>query len=288
VAYLRYRRYRYGSLMALVGVSALYDDFSSATFKSPLWDHRYGDVVLYNGYARVGCAHTGGIPVYSALYTPGPVPADTWTLAGSTLFGRFAELPVAGIAPVAYASVNVLSAVPGTYLGFFYDAVSSYISAGNHVSWADPGVVAWPYTPDSSWFRVDHDGVNVTWRTSPDGKTWVTRRTEPVAVWMASDVALSCQAVRTGGTNDYAGFDNLNVYDCVVTPSRIGIATVVPTPSMSIGTTPTPPRMNLMTTLPYPHIVATHIIPPQTNATVTTRGLSGRATTHALRGSASA
>lgn len=257
--------------MTRYSASTIYDDFSAGTFKSPLWDSSYGDVTLYGGYARIGCASSGGSPAYSALYTTGPAPGDTFTFDTATLLGEFAELPAAGGATVAYAQVVVLSPTAGTYIGILYDAVSGYMSAGNYVGYSDAGLVVWAYDAASKWFRFAHDGTALTWATSPDGVTWTTRRTEASApAWLTGDVEFMAQATRADGVNDYAGVDNINVIDTTVTPPVVVGTAAIPATTVSAGATVTPTAVAGAATVPGPAL--------STGVTVTPGPVVGMAT----------
>ena len=239
--------------MTRYSASTIYDDFSAGTLKSPLWDSSYGDVALYGGYARIGCASSGGSPAYSALYTTGPGSGDTFTFDTATLFGEFAELPVAGGATVAYAQVVILSPTPGTYVGILYDAVSGYMSAGDYVGYSDAGLVVWAYDASSRWFRFAHDGTGITWSTSPDGLTWTVRRTVASApAWLAGDVEFMAQATRADGADDYAGVDNINVIDTTVTPAVVVGTATISAPTLSAGVTVTPVVVIGTATVPDP------------------------------------
>ena len=72
----------------------------------------------------------------------------------------------------------VTSTTAGTRIGWRYDAGTGVISAQSQTAFADGSAVNLTYSAiDHAWLRVRESGGTVTWETSGDGYTWVSRRT---------------------------------------------------------------------------------------------------------------
>ena len=199
--------------MAIVPVGGLVDTFGSV---SAYWNASYGGATALGGYGHIPCAHVGGSPSYAALRSTFPAAGDTWTMLSTALYLEAVTMPVAGSATVCYCQLAITSATSGTYLSILYDAVGGNISCGSYTGFSDAGLVVFPYVPASHrWWRIRSGLGALYWETSPDGIVWTARRSMGVQPsWIATDaVGVQLDSVRNGGADDYARFDNVNIFD---------------------------------------------------------------------------
>lgn len=181
----------------------LLDDFDDNVRDPALWSGSYGGVSEVGGRARVPC--TTDFSGYAS--------APQWTLAGSSLACRVHPPAAGGAAAEALAEVFVISAVGGTDAGFSVNAATGQLVCLARGGYFDPAPVTLPYDPAAhAWLRLLESGGVLYWDTSPDARTWTTRRSAAAPSWTADgDLAVVLAGHRDSGTADFAEFDNFNI-----------------------------------------------------------------------------
>jgi len=185
------------------GFGMLQDRFDDGIRDGALWPGSYGDVAETGGRARVPC--TTGYAAY--------VSAGSYTLAGAQVACRVYGPAAGGATAEALAEVLVLSSTGGTDAGFSLNAASGLLRLISRVGYTDPGQVDLAYDPTAhAWVRLRESDGTLAWDTSPDGRTWTTRRTTASPAWVSGTTLTAILAGhRDGGTGDYCEFDSFNI-----------------------------------------------------------------------------
>src|SRR5690606_18568864 len=164
----------------------------------PEWGNSYEGVAEIDGQARVPCK--------AGLYA-GYQTGRAWTFAGASIFLKLATVPAASTGTVVTCDFLIICAVPGTNLGFEYNAVTDTLRMMSNTEYWDPDAVELPYDAEAHlWLRLREDGTNVYWDTSPDGSTWTNRRTLATPAWVTTsidDTAVDLWSYRDAGVEDY-------------------------------------------------------------------------------------
>ncbi|CAL9665122.1 hypothetical protein SUDANB1_07172 [Streptomyces sp. enrichment culture] len=185
-------------------LSALVDNFNDNDL-GPEWGDSYGGVSETGGQARVPCA----AGTYAGYQT-----GRAWTFAGASVYLKLATRPAASTGTNVTCNFLIICAVPGTSVGFEYNAVTGVLRLASNVDYWDAAAVELTYSPtDHLWLRLREDGTNVYWDTSPNGSTWTNRRTLATPAWIPAsvdDTAVDLWAYRDAGVTDYAAYDNVN------------------------------------------------------------------------------
>src|SRR5690606_37331628 len=169
------------------------------------------------------------VPCKEGLYA-GYQTGRAWTFAGASIFLKLATVPAASTGTVVTCDFVIICAVPGTSIGFEYNAVTGTLRLMSNVDYWDPDAVELPYDPVAHlWLRLREDGTNVYWDTSPDGSTWTNRRTLATPAWVTTsidDTAVDLWSYRDAGVEDYAAYDNVNTLSdgAVITGAGTGSA----------------------------------------------------------------
>lgn len=185
------------------GFGMLQDTFDDGVRDPVLWSGSYGNVVESGGRARVPCTTD-----YSAYAS-----ATSYSLAGAQVACRVYPPAAGGAAVEALAEVLVLTSTGGTDAGFSLNAKTGQLKLISRVGYADPGEVALAYDPAAhAWVRLREGEGFLYWDTSPDGRTWTTRRTAASPAWTANtNLGVVLAGHRDSGTGDYSEFDAFNI-----------------------------------------------------------------------------
>ncbi|MGW1158423.1 hypothetical protein ACWD5Q_06520 [Streptomyces sp. NPDC002513] len=181
-------------------LAMLGDDFDDGRINSTLWPTLAGGPTETGGRLRIPVSTAADASVLSAR---------TWTLVGSKLTAKLATVPAAGTSTNAAASMWVNSTTSGTRIGWRFDALAGVIAAMSQTGFSDGSPTNLTYSAiDHAWLRVREASGTVYWETSPDGYTWVVRRTLATPSWVTSQThAVEFPTTRTGGTSDYIEWD---------------------------------------------------------------------------------
>lgn len=181
----------------------LLDDFDDNVRDTVKWSGSYGAVVEAGGRARVPC--TTDFSGYAS--------APQYTLTGSMVACRVHPPVTGGAAAEALAEVFVITPTGGTDAGFSLNTVTGQLSCLSRVGYFDPAPVTLAYSATThAWLRLREESGSLYWDTSPDARTWTTRRTIASPVWAAdADLAVVLAAHRDSGTGDFAEFDSFNI-----------------------------------------------------------------------------
>ncbi|MER5892274.1 LamG-like jellyroll fold domain-containing protein [Streptomyces sp. NPDC001876] len=178
----------------------LADDFDDGRTDSTLWPNCYGGTSETNGRARV--------PV-----TPGVVAgyqtARQWTLTGSKITAKLAQVPAVNGSSAASASMWINSTTSGTRIGWSYSPVTGLLRAASEVAFSDGAATTVTYSAiDHAWLRIRETSGSVVWETSGDGWAWTVRRTLATPAWIGAQTqAVDFSATRTGGVADFVEWD---------------------------------------------------------------------------------
>ena len=180
-------------------LSQMGDTFDST---SGLWSTFSGGAAVVGGRARIPLT-PGVTSVMSS--------ARQWTLPGASICARLATVPTPNGSAVSRSNFFVESTTAGTRLGFQHNVSTGKLRAVNLVGDVDGSPADVDFSPiDHRWMRIREASGLVRWETSPDGWDWTTRRTLATPAWVTSQsLVVSFNAVRTGGTGDYAEWDLL-------------------------------------------------------------------------------
>src|SRR5690606_20661782 len=178
---------------AVPSLSDLVDNFNDNII-GPEWGNSYEGAHEAGGQARVPCKEG----LYAGYQT-----GRAWTFAGASIFLKLATVPAASTGTVVTCDFLIICAVPGTSIGFEYNAVTGTLRLMSNVDCWDPGAVELPYDPVAHlWLRLREGGTNVYWDTSPDGSTWTNRRTLATPAWVTTsidDTAVDLWSYRDAG-----------------------------------------------------------------------------------------
>jgi hypothetical protein len=186
----------------------LTDTFSTATVDTTKWPDNYhesGGALpdQPDGRARVPCD-----PHFAAYAS-----AAAYTLENSHVHVQVTPPAAGGATGSVFCQLLVLSNVVGTQIVFEIDPAIGQLLTAVMIDFTDANPVTFPYDPVAhAWLRIRETDETLTWETSPDGRAWTIRRTEPSPAWVAdNDLQVQLLAFRENGTNDYAYFDNFNI-----------------------------------------------------------------------------
>ncbi|MEU0831302.1 hypothetical protein [Streptomyces sp. NPDC005969] len=174
-------------------------DFDSS---SGMWASLTGGASVVGGRARIPL--TPGVT--SVMQS-----ARQWTLPGASVCARLTTVPTPNGSSVSRSNFFVESTTVGTRLGWQHNVSTGKLRAVNLVGDVDgaPADVTFSET-DHRWMRIRETSGQVYWETSPNGMDWTVRRTLATPSWVTSQsLVVSFNAVRTGGTGDYAEWDLL-------------------------------------------------------------------------------
>lgn len=265
---------------------ATFEDLFTGPTLDARWDSSYGTVSISGGRGRIPCE----VGSWSALGAINAAPGDLWTLHESSLSLELVTLPTGGGAGVAYLLIGAMSGTAGTYIAVLCDVVGGYIALTSRIGYADPGAVYLAYDPVAyRWIRIRDTAGSVYWETSPDGVTWVIRRTlTPSPGWVSGSVQVLIESSRDGGTNDAALIDNVNVIPVSVLtgqPPLVVPATGPPTGGVFGTALTTSPPLVVVSSTTSPSAILTPPVPLVSGSAVT-HGLGGVATVRDLSGAA--
>ncbi|HEX5561803.1 MAG TPA: hypothetical protein VFX52_09180 [Nocardioidaceae bacterium] len=194
------------ALTGIVGkpFHTLQDDFNDNIVDFTKWPDTYneGGYSEVDGRARVVC--DTGYNAYGSAWA--------YHLRESSVHVRMWP-PAAGGAPAeAWGQVLIKTATAGTDLVVTVMATTGQLIMAVRSLYYDPGEVQIPYDPVAhAWLRVRETGGQLLWDTSPDGKTWTTRRTATSPAWVANTpLQVQLIAHRDGGVVDFVEFDSFN------------------------------------------------------------------------------
>ncbi|MFE2132231.1 hypothetical protein ACFW9X_03130 [Streptomyces sp. NPDC059466] len=182
-------------------LAMLGDDFDDGQISTARWPTNVGGATeTAAGRLRIPLA-----PGVDTSFTS----VREWKLTSSKLTAKLAKVPALNGSSNCAASMWVTSTTSGTRIGWRYDAGTGVLSAQSQTSFADGSAVNLTYSAiDHAWLRVRESGGTVTWETSGDGYTWVSRRTLATPAWVGSQThAVDFPTTRTGGTSDYIEWD---------------------------------------------------------------------------------
>lgn len=185
------------------GFGLLQDSFDDGVRDPVLWSGSYGNVVEAGGRARVPCTTD-----YS-----GYASATVYSLADAQVACRVYPPAAGGAAAEALAEMLVLTSAGGTDAGFSLNAATGQIKLISRVGYGDPAEVALTYDPAAhAWVRLREGDGSLYWDTSPDGRTWTTRRTAVSPAWVSdTHLGVVLAGHRDSGTGDFSEFDNFNI-----------------------------------------------------------------------------
>ncbi|MFB7219335.1 hypothetical protein [Streptomyces sp. NPDC056227] len=180
-------------------LSMMGDSFDS---NSGLWATFTGGASVVGGRARIPL--TPGVT--SVMQS-----ARQWTLPGASVCARLTTVPTPNGSAVSRSNFFVESTTVGTRLGFQHNVSTGKLRAVNLVGDVDGAPADVTFSEiDHRWMRIREASGQVYWETSPDGWEWTVRRTLATPSWVTSQsLVVSFNAVRTGGTGDYAEWDLL-------------------------------------------------------------------------------
>jgi hypothetical protein len=180
-------------------LSMMGDDFDS---DSGLWASFTGGASVVEGRARIPL--TPGVT--SVMQS-----ARQWTLPGASVCARLTTVPTPNGSTVSRSNFFVESVTAGTRLGFQHNVSTGKLRAVNLVGDVDGSPVDVNFSAISHrWMRIREASGFVIWETSPDGWDWSVQRTLATPAWVTSQsLVVSFNAIRTGGTGDYAEWDLL-------------------------------------------------------------------------------
>lgn len=180
------------------------DNFNDNAIDGTLWPNSFGNISEVGGRARIAC--DTGFNAYST--------ALAYTLQNSSVYLRAYPHAGGGATTEAWAQILIKSSTGGTDLGFELRMTSDELVCFSRTGYFDPGGVVVPYSStDHAWLRVRETGGTVFWDTSPDGVDWTNRRAETSPSWVGdADLEFQLIAHRSDGADDFAEFDNVNVF----------------------------------------------------------------------------
>jgi hypothetical protein len=186
--------------------STLVDDFSDGTLGAAWTPNTYGGVTETGGRARIPCP----VGDYAGLQSD-----LAYNINDDSLFAELVTLPASGGGGVVAVTFQIIQATAGTSLSFEIDLNAGTLRCSSNVAYWDAGATVLTFNHSvHRWFRFRADGSNVYWDTSADGISWTNRRTAAKPAWVTSTAnAQSADFFcnRSGGTTDYAEWDNVNV-----------------------------------------------------------------------------
>lgn len=137
----------------------------------------YGGTFYNANWKRVSVAANDQYPALMAQN-------KLYEITGSGYYAEIVKMPAGG--PNTAFSAYVLGPVDnGTYVRTRYSATTGTLSFELAVGYADASPTTLPYDPMAHrWLRFREAGGTFYWETSPDAKTWTTRRSVTTPQWL--------------------------------------------------------------------------------------------------------
>lgn len=218
----------------------LRDDFEDGATLADQWGASYGTFSFTGGRFRIA----------NDTNFNGGLSWGIYQLNESYFFGQVFVAAQNGATTDCYTEIYAITTTPGTDAGFTYDAMTGRLYFRVRVGYFDGGETFVTYnSTNHRWWRMRVSNGTMYWDTSPDGTTWTQQRSTAAPAWVFdTTLALSLNAHRNNGVDNFSEFDNINLVpvdatmalgDFALYPTIAATVTNVATLSAPLAITPT-------------------------------------------------
>ncbi len=187
----------------------LKDDFDDNVVDPVKWPASYGSVTEVGGRARVPAIVNNWCAYQSA---------NSFSLANSAVSVRIWPPAVNGATGALYAQLVVMTTTVGTGAAVGIDPIGNGIGFYTWVGWNDPTPFYMTYNATShAYVRIREAAGTIFFETSPNNTTWTVQHSRTSPAWVSNtDLHVTMESHRDGGTNNYAEFDDFNITPTIV------------------------------------------------------------------------